>query len=224
MTKVLTIEDGAHPEQSLAPMLAATGLMLDTAHGGREGIAKVMLHDYDMVMLERELPDIDALKVVSTLRHAGYKLPVVVVGTDSSVNERIEGLRTGCDDYLSRPFDPAEILARIEALLRRRPVTRTVEAILRTHELTFDQIKRQVTCRDRLLHLRPTEMRILELMMQHHGAVLTRTTILEAVWGEHYDPGTNLVDVHIGRLRKKIDPPGEASLIKTIRGAGYMLR
>jgi two-component system, OmpR family, response regulator len=224
VTRVLAIEDTTRPELSVAPMLSSSGLQLDIAHGGREGIAKAMTCDYDMVMLERRLPDIDGFKVLSTLRHAGFNSPVVVIGMDSNVGERVEGLRTGCDDYLSRPFDPDEMIARVEALLRRRPVERDIETVLRTRELSFDLIKRQVTCRNELLSLRPTEMRILEFMMARAGQVLTRTMILEAVWGEHYDPGTNLVDVHIGRLRHKIDTPGAPSLIRTVRGAGYQLR
>jgi DNA-binding response OmpR family regulator len=148
--------------------------------------------------------------------------PVLVMSAMSDVDQRIQGLRAGGDDYLTKPFSPEEMFARIEVLLRRRPRHTKAETLLRSGALELDLVRRKVTYRQRELDLQPTEFRVLEFMMRHSGQVLTRTMIFEAVWGCRFDPGTNLIDVHVGRLRKKVETPGERPLIRTIRGAGYL--
>lgn len=223
MPKVLTIEDDAFITQDIVRTLTAGGFAVDVAQTGREGMAKVMAGNYDVITLDRMLPDLDGLTIVSTMRGVGMETPVLVMSAMSDVDERIRELREGGDDYLAKPFSLDEMFARIEALLRRRPRAAKTDTVLRVGPLELDLIKRRVTRGRDELDLQPTEFRVLEFMMRHPGQVLTRTMIFEAVWGCRFDPGTNLIDVHVGRLRKKVDVPGEPPLIRTIRGSGYML-
>jgi two-component system, OmpR family, response regulator len=181
-----------------------------------------MAGDYDVVTLDRMLPDLDGLTIVATMRGVGMETPVLVMSAMSDVDQRIQGLRAGGDDYLTKPFSPEEMFARVEVLLRRRPRHAKAETLLRSGALELDLVRRKVTHRQHELDLQPTEFRVLEFMMRHTGQVLTRTMIFEAVWGCRFDPGTNLIDVHVGRLRKKVETPGERPLIRTIRGSGYL--
>ncbi|MGV2289820.1 response regulator transcription factor [Trinickia sp. YCB016] len=222
MAKVLTIEDDELIARDVVRTLTASGLTVDVAHTGREGLAKVMVGDYDVVTLDRILPDLDGLTIVATMRGVGMETPVLVMSAMSEVEQRIQGLRAGGDDYLTKPFSSEEMSARVEVLLRRRPRTPKAETILRQGALELDLLRRKVKYRESELDLQPTELRVLEFMMRHAGQILTRTMIFEAVWGCRFDPGTNLIDVHVGRLRKKVDVPGERPMIRTIRGSGYM--
>jgi DNA-binding response OmpR family regulator len=157
------------------------------------------------------------------MRGLGIETPVLVMSALSNVDQRIEGLRAGGDDYLTKPFSPEEMSARVEVLMRRRPRGGKEETVLRVGPLEFDLVRRCVTYRGHEVSLQPTELRLLEFMMRHAGQVLTRTMIFEAVWGCRFDPGTNLIDVHVGRLRRKIDASDERPVIRTIRGSGYLL-
>ncbi|HEY1999144.1 response regulator transcription factor [Paraburkholderia sp.] len=222
MPKILTIEDDELIAQDIVRTLTTSGFSVDVARTGREGMAKVMAGEYDVVTLDRMLPDLDGLTIVATMRGVGMETPVLVMSAMSDVDHRIQGLRAGGDDYLIKPFSPDEMFARVEVLLRRRPRNAKAETMLRTGALELDLVRRRVTHRERELELQPTEFRVLEFMMRHAGQVLTRTMIFEAVWGCRFDPGTNLIDVHVGRLRKKVDVPGERPLIRTIRGSGYL--
>lgn len=222
MPKILTIEDDELIAQDIVRTLSSSGFSVDVARTGREGMAKVMAGEYDVVTLDRMLPDLDGLTIVATMRGVGMETPVLVMSAMSDVDHRIQGLRAGGDDYLIKPFSPDEMFARVEVLLRRRPRNAKAETMLRTGALALDLVRRRVTHRERELELQPTEFRVLEFMMRHAGQVLTRTMIFEAVWGCRFDPGTNLIDVHVGRLRKKVDVPGERPLIRTIRGSGYL--
>lgn len=222
MPKILTIEDDELIADDIVRTLSSSGFSVDVARTGREGMAKVMAGDYDVVTLDRMLPDLDGLTIVATMRGVGMETPVLVMSAMSDVDHRIQGLRAGGDDYLTKPFSPEEMFARIEVLLRRRPRGEKAETMLRTGPLQLDLVRRRVSHYERELELQPTEFRVLEFMMRHAGQVLTRTMIFEAVWGCRFDPGTNLIDVHVGRLRKKVDMPGERPLIRTIRGSGYL--
>jgi two-component system OmpR family response regulator len=222
MPKILTIEDDELIAHDIVRTLSASGFSVDVARTGREGMAKVMAGDYDVVTLDRMLPDLDGLTIVATMRGVGMETPVLVMSAMSDVDQRIQGLRAGGDDYLTKPFSPEEMFARVEVLLRRRPRHAKAETLLRNGALELDLVRRKVTHRQRELDLQPTEFRVLEFMMRHTGQVLTRTMIFEAVWGCRFDPGTNLIDVHVGRLRKKVETPGERPLIRTIRGSGYL--
>ncbi|CAE6806974.1 MULTISPECIES: response regulator transcription factor [Paraburkholderia] len=222
MPKILTIEDDELIAHDIVRTLSASGFSVDVARTGREGMAKVMAGNYDVVTLDRMLPDLDGLTIVATMRGVGMETPVLVMSAMSDVDQRIQGLRAGGDDYLTKPFSPEEMFARVEVLLRRRPRHAKAETLLRNGALELDLVRRKVTYRQRELDLQPTEFRVLEFMMRHAGQVLTRTMIFEAVWGCRFDPGTNLIDVHVGRLRKKVETPGERPLIRTIRGSGYL--
>ncbi|MGF6532905.1 MULTISPECIES: response regulator transcription factor [Paraburkholderia] len=222
MPKILTIEDDELIADDIVRTLTSSGFSVDVARTGREGMAKVMAGEYDVVTLDRMLPDLDGLTIVATMRGVGMETPVLVMSAMSDVDHRIQGLRAGGDDYLTKPFSADEMFARVEVLLRRRPRNAKAETLLRTGALELDLVRRRVTHGKRELELQPTEFRVLEFMMRHAGQVLTRTMIFEAVWGCRFDPGTNLIDVHVGRLRKKVDVPGERPLIRTIRGSGYL--
>ena len=222
MPKILTIEDDELIADDIVRTLTSSGFSVDVARTGREGMAKVMAGEYDVVTLDRMLPDLDGLTIVTTMRGVGMETPVLVMSAMSDVDHRIQGLRAGGDDYLTKPFSADEMFARVEVLLRRRPRNAKAETLLRTGALELDLVRRRVTHGKRELELQPTEFRVLEFMMRHAGQVLTRTMIFEAVWGCRFDPGTNLIDVHVGRLRKKVDVLGERPLIRTIRGSGYL--
>ena len=222
MPKILTIEDDELIADDIVRILTSSGFSVDVARTGREGMAKVMAGEYDVVTLDRMLPDLDGLTIVATMRGVGMETPVLVMSAMSDVDHRVQGLRAGGDDYLTKPFSPDEMFARVEVLLRRRPRNAQAETLLRTGALELDLVRRRVSHGQRELELQPTEFRVLEFMMRHAGQVLTRTMIFEAVWGCRFDPGTNLIDVHVGRLRKKVDAPGERPLIRTIRGSGYL--
>ena len=222
MPKILTIEDDELIADDIVRTLTSSGFSVDVARTGREGMAKVMAGEYDVVTLDRMLPDLDGLTIVTTMRGVGMETPVLVMSAMSDVDHRIQGLRAGGDDYLTKPFSADEMFARVEVLLRRRPRNAKAETLLRTGALELDLVRRRVTHGKRELELQPTEFRVLEFMMRHAGQVLTRTMIFEAVWGCRFDPGTNLIDVHVGRLRKKVDVLGGRPLIRTIRGSGYL--
>jgi two-component system OmpR family response regulator len=221
MRNVLTIEAGERVTRSFVPTLKQSGFCVDVALSGRAGVTRLMARQYDAVILERTLPDLDGLAVVTTLRGIGMDTPVLMLSATADVEQRIEGLRAGVDDYLCLPFSPEEMLLRMEVLLRRRPDRLNPKTVLRIDELELDLIKRKMAHQESAENLQPTEFRLLEFMMRHAGQVLTRTMILEAVWGIHFDPSTNLVDVHVGRLRKKVAALGARPVIQTIRGAGY---
>lgn len=222
MPKVLSVEDDELILDEIVGALSAPGYEIETARSGRTGIAKIMGAEYDLIMLDRMLPDLDGLTILTTMRSVGIETPVLVVSSMSDVDERVRGLRAGGDDYLSKPFSPVELLARVEALLRRGSPHRTAETSLRVGALELDLIKRTATVSGKALPLQTTEFRVLEFLMRHPGQVLTRTMIFEGVWGCRFDPGTNLIDVHVGRLRKKVETLTAQPMIQTVRGSGYL--
>jgi two-component system, OmpR family, response regulator len=222
MARVLTIDGDELTARDVVRTLTASGLTVEVALTGREGLAKVMGRNYDVVTLDRDLPDLDGMAIVAAMRGVGMKTPVLVISAMSEVGQRIQGLRAGADDYLPKPFSSDEMSARVEVLLRRRPRTEKTGTMLRHGPLELDLVRRKAKYRERELDLQPTEWCVLEYMMRHPEQVLTRTMIFEAVWGCRFHPGTNLIDVHVGRLRRKIEVAGEHSMIRTIRGSGYL--
>jgi two-component system OmpR family response regulator len=194
----------------------------DWVADGRHGLDRALEGSYDLITLDRMLPGMDGIDVVAALRRAQVDTPVLMISALSDVDERVRGLRAGGDDYLTKPFAPDEMSARAEVLLRRRQGAEGGNR-LRVADLELDLVRHVAHRNGQLLNLLPTEFRLLEFLMRNSGQVVTRTMIFETVWGFHFDPGTNVIDVHIGRLRRKIDSAGQPPLIRTVRGTGYML-
>ncbi len=223
MTRILTIEDDAITAREIVAELSSHGLVVDWVDNGREGLARAMSGDYQLITLDRMLPGLDGLTIVTTLRSLGVSTPILMISALSDVDERVRGLRAGGDDYLTKPFASDEMAARVEVLLRRQNMLKAFETTLRVADLELNLISHEATRAEQLLNLLPTEYKLLEFLMRNTGQILSRMMIFEEVWGYHFDPGTNLIDVHIGRLRKKIDLPGLTPLIRTVRGSGYVI-
>lgn len=222
--KILTIEDDPITGNEIVEELTRSGFGVEWVDNGRDGMARAVTDQYDAVTLDRMLPGVDGLTILTAMRSVGIQTPVLMLSALGDVDERIRGLRAGGDDYLTKPFDPQELVARLEVLLRRhRSAPVAAETALKVGVLEIDLISRKVLCDGIEIVLLPTEYRVLEFMMRHAGQTITRTMLFEAVWGYHFDPGTNLIDVHMGRLRKKLDPQGNRPLIQTVRGSGYLL-
>lgn len=221
--RILLIEDDRQMADYLRKALAEAGAVVDQTADGRDGLLQAASGDYDVLVVDRMLPGLDGLGIVRTLRASGNRTPVLFLSALGEVDDRVEGLRAGGDDYLAKPFAFSELQARVEALLRRGsgdlPATR-----LRVADLEMDLLKREVTRAGRPIQLQPREFRLLECLLEHAGQVVTRTMLLEQVWDYHFDPQTNVIDVHISRLRGKIDKDFEPPLLQTVRGAGYMIR
>ncbi|HYW92354.1 MAG TPA: response regulator transcription factor [Gammaproteobacteria bacterium] len=221
--RILLVEDDSEAATYLARGLGESGHLPESAADGCDGLARALAGDHDLVIVDRMLPRMDGLEIVRALRRAGRDVPVLVLSALGEVDDRVEGLRAGGDDYLVKPFSFAELLARLEALGRRAHSGLSVP-VLAVSDLRLDRLGREVTRSGRKLSLQPREFRLLEYLMLNAGQVVTRTMLLENVWGYHFDPQTNVIDVHISRLRRKIDHGFRNSLLHTVRGAGYCLR
>jgi two-component system, OmpR family, response regulator len=222
MARILTIEDDPVTAHEIVTELQAYGNEVECVSNGREGLDKALHGNYDAITLDRMLPELDGLAVVTELRRAGIDTPVLMISALSDVDARVRGLRAGGDDYLTKPFAPDEMAARVEVLLRRRRAE-IPETTLRVGDMELDLIARSATRGGETLELLPIEFRLLEFLMRNSGQTLTRTMIFENVWGYHFDPGTNVIDVHIARLRRKVDAGEGTHLIRTVRGCGYMI-
>jgi two-component system OmpR family response regulator len=222
MTRVLVIEDDTETADQIAAELTRHGMMVDRETRGLAGLLRASTGDYDLITLDRLLPELDGLTIVERLREARVTTPVLLLSALGEVEDRVRGLRAGGDDYLTKPFAFTELSARVDALLRRLPEPRST--ILRVSDLELDLMAQAARRGTRRLDLQPRELRILTYLMQHHGHVVTRAMLFEQIWHYHFDPRTNLIDVHIGKLRRKIDLPDESALIHTVRGIGFVLR
>ena len=221
--RILLIEDDRVTADYLVNALGESGHNVDASLDGAQGYERARSEDYDVLIVDRMLPSLDGLTVIERLRAAGRDTPVLIVSALGAVDDRVRGLRAGGDDYLVKPFAFAELLARVEALSRRpRGGARPMQ--LSVADLELDQLARTVHRAGQKIELKPREFQILEYMMRHAGHVVTRTMLLESVWDYHFDPETNVIDVHISRLRQKIDKGFEPALLHTVRGAGYVLR
>ena len=222
--RILLIEDDQEAARYVAKGLGESGYVVDHAEDGPRGLMMATTEPYDVLVVDRMLPGVDGLSVIEALRKNGTDTPVLILSAMGSVDDRVAGLRAGGDDYLVKPFAFAELLARVEALTRRvHSATGAPETSLRVADLEMDLLSRAVSRAGRSIDLKPREFRILEFLMRHAGQVVTRTMLLESVWDYHFDPQTNVVDVHISRLRQKIDAGFEGPLLHTVRGAGYRL-
>jgi two-component system, OmpR family, response regulator len=220
--KILLIEDDAQTSAFVANGLREHGHVVDHSASGRDGLFLTSGGGYDVMIIDRMLPVVDGLTIVKTLRGAGTKTPVLLLTTLGGVNDRVDGLEAGADDYLTKPFAFAELLARVNALARRPPMAGE-STVLRVGDLELNQIKRTVTRAGKRIELQPQEFRLLEYLMRHAGQVVTRTMLLENVWEFHFDPHTSVVETHISRLRAKVDREFSEELIHTVRGSGYSL-
>jgi two-component system OmpR family response regulator len=225
MTRVLVVEDDPQTAEEIRAALSDHGFAVESADNGRDGLLKAAAESYDAIVLDRMLPGgLDGLGVMATLRAAGVESPVLILSALSGVDERVRGLRAGGDDYLTKPFDFLELTARLDVLLRRHAGVPQRETMLRVGRLEMDLLTRTVSHAGKPVELLPREYRLLECLMRHAGQVVTRTMLFEDVWNYHHIEPTNVIDVHIGKLRRKIDADGAGSMIQTVRGAGYILR
>ena len=220
--KLLVIEDDREAAAYISKGLVESGYVVDVAHEGRDGLFMASSGNYDALVVDRMLPAMDGLAVIAALRAAEIRVPVLILSALGAVDDRVKGLRAGGDDYLIKPFAFAELLARLEALLRRGSGTPTTTK-LHVGDLEMDLLARTVHRGTQEIDLLPREFRLLEFLMRHVGQVVTRTMLLENVWDYHFDPQTNVIDVHISRLRQKIDKGFAKPLLHTVRGAGYRL-
>jgi len=222
MTKVVLIEDDEDTAQDICAELRDSGYVVDWAADGVTGLERARATDADVLVIDRMLPGMDGLAVIDTLRREKIRTPVLVLSALGAVNDRVKGLRAGGDDYLTKPFAVLELVARIEALLRR-PADTSAKT-LRVGPLEIDLIERSANRAGREIELLPREYKLLEYMMRHCEQLLTRAMLFEEVWKYKFVPDSNLVDVHMGRLRRKVDISGEAPMIANIRGEGFVLR
>lgn len=220
--RILVVEDDAETLEFISKGFEAQGYVVETATNGRDGLYLATDGGLDALILDRMLPELDGLAVVQSVRAAGINTPILLLTAMSAVDERVRGLRAGADDYLVKPFSFQELHARIEALMRR-PQDHTESRVLTCADLTMDLERRSVTRAGRTLVLTPREFQILEFFLRRVNRVITRTMLLEGIWDYNFDPHTNIIDVHISKLRRELDGPGEPQLIKTVRSAGYIL-
>ena len=221
--RVLVIEDDRETAQFLQRSLRESGHAADIAGDGETGLSMARDDKYDVLVVDRMLPRLDGLSVVQSLRAEGARTPVLILSALGEVDDRVKGLRAGGDDYLTKPYSFSELLARIEALARRTSPEESNTKLV-VGDLVLDRLSHKVTRSGEAIILQPREFRLLEYLMKHAGQVVTRTMLLENVWDYHFDPQTNVIDVHISRLRSKIDKNFGSPLLHTVRGAGYTIR
>ena len=221
--KILVIEDDREAAEYLEKALAEAGHTAHVAGDGETGFNLADTGDYDVLVVDRMLPRRDGLSVIAGLRARGNETPVLILSALGEVDDRVTGLRAGGDDYLTKPYAFTELLARVEVLNRRASV-REGETVYRAGDLELDRLSHSVKRAGKDITLQPREFRLLEYLMRHAGQVVTRTMLLENVWDYHFDPQTNVIDVHVSRLRSKIEKGFEKPLLHTVRGAGYMLK
>ena len=221
--KLLLIEDDEKTAEYIRRGLGELGHACDHSTNGVEGLAAALTGTYDAIILDRNLPQLDGLSVLSALRARGRKTPVLVLSALGQVDDRVAGLRAGGDDYLAKPFSFHELVARLEAIARRSASPSQGPTSLKVGSLSLDLLSRTAVRNGRLIELSNKEFQMLEYLMRHGGQVITRTMLTEAIWDYSFNPGTNVIDVHVSRLRAKIDSDGELPMIRTMRGVGYRL-
>jgi len=222
--QILLVEDDAEAARHVLQGLRESGYTAEHCSDGRDGLLRATEGQFDLLIVDRMLPHLDGLAIVSLLRQKGDRIPVLVLSALGTVDDRVEGLRAGGDDYLIKPFAFVELLARVEALLRRKAADATSQGVLRLADLQLSIMARRVTRGGREIDLTAKEFQLLEFLLRRAGQVVTRTMLLEGVWNLHFDPQTNLIDVHMSRLRAAVDRGFERALLHTVRGAGYMIR
>jgi two-component system OmpR family response regulator len=222
--RILIIEDDRDAAAYLVKAFHEAGYAVDHAADGLSGYDLAQEGGYDVAIVDRMLPKMDGLALIGALRAQNIETPALILSALGQVDDRVKGLRAGGDDYLAKPYAFSELLARVEALARRRPKGAPEETVYRLGDLALDRLSHKVTRAGEEIVLQPREYRLLEYLMQNAGKVVTRTMLLEHVWDYHFDPQTNVIDVHVSRLRAKIDRDFDAPMLHTVRGAGYMIR
>jgi len=220
--QVLVIEDDVEMSAEIVACLSASGFQPQPCFDGTKGLALALSGRFDAITLDRVLPGIDGLHIAKTIREVGLPTPILMLSALADLDDRLAGLRGGGDDYLIKPFAPSELVVRIEVLLRRNSRSQQNPLSLKVGDLELDLMAREAWRHGVPIELLPMEFKLLEFMMRNSGQMLTRRMIFEYVWEYNFDPGTNLIDVHVGRLRKKIDDPDKPSFIRTERGVGYV--
>jgi two-component system OmpR family response regulator len=221
--KILLVEDDLSTLSFIKKGLKEFGHIVDAFSNGNEGLDAAYLAEHDVIILDRMLPEIDGLTIVTKLRNNKITTPVLFLSALGEVDDKVKGLKAGGDDYLTKPFSFSELIARIEALNRRQNPKSDID-VLKIYDLVLNKKSRKVTRNSILINLQPQEYKLLEVLMENSNEVITRTMLLEKVWDLHFDPQTNIIDVHISRLRKKIDKGHKIQLVQTIRGAGYSIQ
>ncbi len=221
--RILLVEDDDETAAYVIKGLREAGQVVERARDGKEGLFRAAGEDFNLLILDRMLPGLDGLSLLKAVRAAGVSSPVLMLTAMGAIEDRVAGLEGGADDYLVKPFSFAELNARVNALGRRQPL-REEETALVIADLSLDRLRRVVKRGDHSVELQPREFRLLEELMLNAGRIVTRTMLLERVWDFHFDPGTNIVETHISRIRAKIDRGGDPALIHTVRGAGYVIR
>jgi two-component system OmpR family response regulator len=221
--RILVVEDDPETAGQLVDQLTSSGYRVDLAASGNEALSRGAASDYAVITIDRMLPDIDGIAVMRQLRDDGIAAPFLIISALGEVDDRVRGLRAGGDDYLVKPFSFVELLARLEALGRRSDTT-VKETVLRVGDLAIDLMSRTASRRGRNIFLLPREFQLLEYLVRNHGRVVSRAMLLQHIWDLHFDPSTNIIDVYVGRVRRKVDDQQAYPLIHTIRGVGYCLR
>lgn len=222
--KILVVEDDKDVAKFICSSLKQTGFVVDECQCGKQGLLQATTESYDAIILDRMLPELDGMTLLKTLRATGSKTPVILLSAMADVSHRVEGLQAGADDYLTKPFAFSELHARLEVMLRRVSQEQGEQTVLRCDDLTLNLLTQEARRAETLISLQPREYRLLEYLLRHQDRVVTRTMLLESVWDYHFDPQTNVIDVHISRLRNKVDKPFSHTLIHTIRGRGYVIK
>jgi two-component system OmpR family response regulator len=222
--QILLVEDDVEAARHVLQGLEQGGYAAELATDGRSGLSRALAGGFDLLIIDRMLPYLDGLSIVTALRQSGHRTPVLMLSALGTVSDRVDGLRAGGDDYLIKPFAFLELLARVEALLRRHALEGSAPPLLRVADLELNVLARRVTRARREISLTAKEFQLLEFLMRRAGQVVTRTMLLEAVWNLHFDPQTNLIDVHMSRLRAAVDRAFDHPLLHTVRGSGYMIR
>ncbi|MCD9495249.1 response regulator transcription factor [Photobacterium carnosum] len=222
--RILVIEDDLTTREFIARGLQEQGFVVDEAEDGQQGLMMATRYEYQLIILDRMLPKLDGLKVLGALRAAENHTPVLILSAMDSVEDRVVGLTSGSDDYLTKPFALAELVARANILVKRNQLVATVSSEYSYDDLRLDIKSHRVWRGSRLINLQQKEFLLLQYLMEHVESVVSRMSLFESVWSYHFDPKTNVIDVHIANLRKKLESDGEPSLIHTVRGAGYVLR
>ena len=221
--RILVVEDDPETAGQLVDSLTANGYRVDLAASGNDGLSRARSNEYAVITMDRMLPDLDGITVMQHLRQGGITTPILIISALGEIDDRVRGLRAGGDDYLVKPFAFAELLARVEALARRSS-TLVKETVLRVGDLEMDLVSRTVSRRGREIKLLPREFQLLEYLVRNEDRVVPRAMLLQHVWDLHFDPTTNIIDVYVGRVRRKVDGKQAYPLIHTVRGVGYCVR